>query len=324
MPLVVGTSKGPIETWIDSPPSESLTLGLAGITSHLAINFDLGIGPRLTLSTACASGLHALIRGAMLIREGHARVMVVATESSLHPLFIGSFRRLGVLAPAGHGCRPFDQERRGFVVGEAAAAVCLEKSAENRQGVQVESFAMGADGFHLTGVDPAGGTLRRVLAGVMGNKPVDLIHGHGTGTIMHDPVELAAIDETLAGTRLTPSPGTLGEGRGEGLPSQSSVLSPHYLRNVRPVLYSHKGALGHSIGASGLVATVLNCLCHRHGIVPPNLRTTQPLEMSRTTCSTRAIERRIHRSIVIASGFGGATAAVSLVGGSSLAEILTL
>ena len=81
----------------------------------------------MTLSAACASGIYALIRAVMMIQAGEVqRAIVVASESSLHALFTASFARLGVLAPPGYGCRPFDRQRQGFVISEAAAAVCLE------------------------------------------------------------------------------------------------------------------------------------------------------------------------------------------------------
>src|SRR5208283_3187056 len=110
-----------------------------------------------TISSACSSGLHALLRAAMAIESGEIRrALVVGVEASVHPLFISSFKRLGVLAPEGHGCRPFDHHRRGFVVSEAAAAVCLE-SRQNPVGrpiVRIDRWAAGGDGTHLTAGDP--------------------------------------------------------------------------------------------------------------------------------------------------------------------------
>ena len=84
--------------------------------------------PRLTCSAACASGLVALAHARRMLLTGRAdRAIVIGVESSLHALFVGSFAQMGVLAPAGFGCRPFDEDRAGFVVSEAAAAVCLER-----------------------------------------------------------------------------------------------------------------------------------------------------------------------------------------------------
>jgi 3-oxoacyl-[acyl-carrier-protein] synthase II len=282
--LVIGTSKGPIESWLSgigqcdiASPAQSF--GLASLASTLGSSLQIA-GPRLTLSTACASGLHALVRGIMLLHEGCRRVVIVGAESSLHPLFLGSFQRLGVLAPAAIGCRPFDEDRAGFLVSEAAAAVCLEAPRRGAFAL-VERFALGADATHLLHGDPQSQSLRRLLTTVIDNRPLDLVHAHATATIANDPLELAAIESSLA-------------------------------QSDRPNIYSHKGALGHSLGAAGLIAVVLNCMCHEKGIVPPNVRTNRPLPMERVRLSATSVARPIHRSLVVASGFGGAAAAVTL------------
>ena len=290
---VVGTSKGSIESWLVDTPDAAGRLDPAGLADMAVAIGSGGGGPRLTVSGACASGLLALIRGAMMIRGGEARrVLVVAAEASVHPLFIGSFMRLGVLPAPGVGCRPFDEARDGFLMSEAAAAICLEAEgefgatghgAERLRPVAIEHFAMGGDAVHLTAADPQGRVLRALLSRVVGHEPVDLVHAHGTGTAHNDPIELAAIESTFAGA---PFPA--------------------------PSLYSHKGALGHSLGAAGLVAVVLNALAHRHGIVPPNVRTARPLPARAVHIDREPRQRSIRRSIAIASGFGGASAALSL------------
>jgi 3-oxoacyl-[acyl-carrier-protein] synthase II len=283
--LIVGTSKGPIESWLRGPAPE-LTSGLSQTAGTLSSALGFGIGPRLTYSAACASGLHALIRAAMMLQCGEARrALVVAVEASVHPLFIASFERLGVLAPAAFGCRPFDRSRRGFLMSEAAAAICLERSddANGRAIVNVDRFAWGGDGVHLVAGDPTGANLKRLLKNVIDGREVDLVHAHGTGTIINDPVELAALKSTII----------------------SSANAPW--------IYSHKGALGHSLGASGLVSVVLNCLMHGRGQIPANIRTRDPLPVERLRIHQEIVETRIQRSLVIATGFGGPTAVVSLI-----------
>lgn len=288
--VVVGTSKGNIEDWFDPPTSDNPMEGLspAGLgvlagelSKHLGTR-----GPVLTLSAACASGLHALIRGAMMIRSGEVRqALVVAVEASVHPLFLGSFDRLGILAKPGAGCRPFDVRRKGFYMSEAGAAVLLE-AADTRSSasVYVEDFALGGDATHLTGGDPDGRVLRHLLGRVIDpSRPLDLIHAHGTGTELNDATELAAIESCLSATWDQP-----------------------------PVLYSHKAALGHSLGASGLLSVVINCACHATGTIPPNARTTSPLEATRVTIPRSVTSRKVRRSLAIAAGFGGPTAVVSL------------
>jgi 3-oxoacyl-[acyl-carrier-protein] synthase II len=296
---VIGTSKGAIETWLTAPPdhithptyvstgAQRPAFGLADLAAGIRGKLPLLDGPATTLSAACASGIHALIRASMMIRGGEAdRVLVVAAEASVHPLFLASFKRLGVLPPEGFGCRPFDVERAGFLMSEAAAAVCLEAADEStltpRPYVRVDRFAFGGDATHMTGVDPAGLTLRHLLARVVDNRPVDLIHAHGTGTSLNDPIELAAFDDIVAGDRV-------------------------------PIVYSHKGALGHSLGASGLVSVALNCAMHAKGVVPPNVQTRRPLETRRVRVFADAKAQATRRSIAVAAGFGGPTAAVSLI-----------
>src|SRR5690606_13637693 len=126
--LIVGTSKGPVDAWVTAlshhqrpeMPTAHVELGLARVADDVAIGLGIGCGPRMTISAACASGLHALARAALLMTSGACRrALVVAAESSLHELFIASFGRLGVLAPDDHGCRPFDRDRRGFLMSEA-------------------------------------------------------------------------------------------------------------------------------------------------------------------------------------------------------------
>jgi 3-oxoacyl-[acyl-carrier-protein] synthase II len=166
-------------------------------------------------------------------------------------------------------------------MSEAAAAVCLECQPAVRPLAAVERFAMGGDAIHLTAGDPAGAVLCRLLKHVISAQPVDLIHAHATGTQLHDAAELAAMVDLQ--------------------PPNS------------PIVYSHKAALGHSLGAAGLVSIVINCLCHASGRVPPNVNTQHPMPASGLTLSQSEIRRPIRRSIACASGFGGPTAVVSLV-----------
>ena len=294
--LVVGTSRGAADEWIEPPPTDaacsSSSFGLSSVCDDVARSIGHGMGPRLTMSGACASGLHALIRAAMLIQQNDAdRAIVVAAESSLHPMFLESFRRLGVLPKPGERCRPFDRHRSGFLCAESAAAVVLERSEPSDDPrVRIDRFALAGDAGHLTNFDPSGATLRRVLAKAVDNRPIDLIHAHGTGTPANDAAEAAAIDTVLAELPTTPG------------------------QAVRPNVYSHKGAIGHTVGAAGLVSIALNVLMHRHGVVPPNVGVETPIAITHATVARPSVHRSIRRSVATAAGFGGATAAVSLRG----------
>jgi 3-oxoacyl-[acyl-carrier-protein] synthase II len=299
--LIVGTSKGPIKNWIQASSQQAGPLGpgifsrdpdlkvrldpdfgLSNLASDIAREIGHTSGPRATYSAACASGIHALIHATLLIRGGQAkRAIVVAAEASVHPLFIASFKRLGVSPPEGFGCRPFDLNRSGFLVSEAAAAVCIEASPTARPFASIENFALGGDATHITGGDPEGRTLKHLLKRTIAGNSVDLIHAHATGTQFNDPVELSAIESAIDDS-------------------------------MQPNIYSHKGAIGHSLGAAGLVSVVFNCISHRTGIIPPNVQIRRALPSEKTRIQIDVVERPIHRSIAIAAGFGGAVATISL------------
>ena len=294
--VIVATSKGEIDTWLEcaDPGLQNAgegtgTTGLAGIATTLVRELRIS-GPVLTVSAACASGLVALVRAVLMLRAGEARrVLVVAAESSFHPLLLASYQRLGVLTDPATGCRPFDRDRRGFFVGEAAAAVMLETIPEQAvvshspgtpgECREVDAFALGSDAISITASDPSGHILRRLIERVSRGRGFDLIHAHGTGTLLNDPVELNAIDSVFS----EPTP-----------------------------VYSHKGALGHTLGASSLVSVVLNCMAHGRGRIPPNSRTLNPLPARSAIISHTPLSRPIRRSLVIAAGFGGPVAAVAL------------
>jgi 3-oxoacyl-(acyl-carrier-protein) synthase len=150
--------------------------------------------------------------------------------------------------------------------------------------------------------------MRHLLGRVIGSEPPDLIHAHGTGTTLNDLIELNAIESVLSCDR----PATF--------PTSDNPcyvkFDPGERGGQMPIaLYSHKGALGHSLGASGLVSVVLNCQSHLTGIVPPNVNTLRPLSTRWTSISSVVAKRTIRRSIACATGFGGPTSVVSLVSG---------
>jgi len=298
--VIIGTSKGPAQRWITPKPVEisfaNISAGRCGcvdgaglgeVAAAVADALDLA-GPRLTYSAACASGLHALIRGAMMIVDGDVdAALVIGAESSLQEIFLASFQRLGLLADLKIGCRPMDEFRDGLLVSEAAAAVWMVRSdspdiGHVRLPIVVESMFMGSDGYHLTGVDPDGKALRTLIEQTLGESGVDLVHAHATGTRANDGVELDALDEALD------------------------------RRGCNAIAYSHKGALGHSLGASGMVSTVLAVKSHQTGTVAGNIRTSHPLATRHLQISQRPIHATIARTLILAAGFGGPVATVCL------------
>jgi 3-oxoacyl-[acyl-carrier-protein] synthase II len=212
---------------------------VAGLTS--------ASGGGLVLSAACTSSAAAAAQAAAVIRNGHADcILVVACDSVTEFIFSG-FSSLMALdkQPA----RPFDRNRAGLNVGEAAAYALImsEERAlrENRPVLgTIAGWGLSDDANHMTGPSRESEGLvlaiRKALASAgIGPGDVGLIAAHGTGTVYNDQMEMRAFRAVFA----------------EG---------------PRPV-YSIKGGIGHTMGAAGLVEMLIAHRALREGIVPPTV-----------------------------------------------------
>lgn len=246
---------------------------------------------------ACASGLAAVAHGARLIAAGEAdTVLVVAADASIHPLFVGSFWRMGVLAAwrerPGDACRPFAADRCGFVLSEGAGAVVLQALhavSRNRDSCPaVVSWAGGAAADNLVGGETPADAQAVVLRTALGRAGwsadgVGMVHAHATGTVHGDRAEAQAVRHALG------------------------QAADH-----TPVLAS-KPITGHMLGAAGLAQLVLTAKALQAGIAPPTANHASPDPQCRIDCNPSAARPlRIGRALCLASGFGGAIAAVAL------------
>jgi 3-oxoacyl-[acyl-carrier-protein] synthase II len=241
--LFCGTSKGPVTTLLrasdavrrgeplDPLTARQVALGVGAMGTLVAEALGLEAGS--TSVAACASGLHAVHRAAEALWRGEcSRALVVAADASLHDLFQASFRRLGVLSPAGT-CTPFGESGEGFFITEAGAALLLEAAPSGHPPLaHLSGSWIGADGTGLVAIDPQTTSLRRGLAACAAAGGVSFVHAHATGT-GHDRYELEAIRAAVGGGNVP--------------------------------TFSSKGHLGHSLGAAGLVSLVLSAISHARG-----------------------------------------------------------
>ncbi len=256
-------------------------------------------GPCMGMATACATGLHAVIRGAQLIADGLADVVLAgATDASIHPLFISSFRRMGVLAEvngdATTACRPFDRRRRGFAVGEGAAVLVLESpervaARDGRTLGRLVGWSTGADPTGLAGLASDGEALAAVVhrtlkaAGIAPGR-IGYVNAHGTATQANDPIETRALKTVLGPT---------------------ACCTP---------VSSVKGALGHMMGAAGAVEAAITVLSVSRQVVPPTVNWSDP----DPSCDLDYVpgyarHQNIDYALKLSTGFGGAIGAL-LVG----------
>jgi 3-oxoacyl-[acyl-carrier-protein] synthase II len=218
-------------------------------------------GPNFAVTSACATGNHAVGEAAAMIRRGAADVIVCGgTEAAIVTLSIAGFNAMRALStrnddPKG-ACRPFDQMRNGFVMGEGSGVLVLEnlEHAQHR-GAQVYAEVAGygttADAYHLAAPEPEGRgaaeamRLALVDASTLPSE-VDYVNAHGTGTELNDPIETKAIKDTF------------------GDAAYHTAIS------------STKAATGHLLGAASALEAVITVMALRHDLLPPTLNLTSP------------------------------------------------
>ena len=243
-------------------------------------------GPSLVVSTACASSAHAFMDAARLIRTGFAGAVVVGGADSLCRLTLNGFAALELISPT--PCRPCDAARGGISIGEGAGFALLErddlpddeKSARWPGGVPaLRLLGAGAtsDGYHMSSPHPQGagaiGAMRQALdsAGLRPDQ-IDWINLHGTGTRANDAMEDAAVAQVF----------------GDGAPCSST-----------------KGWTGHTLGACGILETVIAAQCMEGGFVAGCLGVEQVDPSFHAQVATQTLERPVRRVISNSFGFGG-------------------
>jgi len=303
--VVIGTGIGGVTTLLDQddlleekgPRAVSpLTVPMLmpnGPAAWVSLTYGARAGVYTPVS-ACASGAEAIALGTRLIRGDAADVVIVGgAESAITPLTVAGFAQARTLSkrnddPA-RASRPFDVDRDGFVLGEGAGMMILERAdfaaARGARLIgRVAGLGITSDAHHITGPDPTGaGQIRAMLAAVSdaGLQPGDVEHVncHATSTVVGDVGEATAIQQVF----------------GAGV-----------------VLTAPKSAIGHLVGAAGAVEGIVTALSVLHGVIPPTLNLEQKdpaVVLDVVTGGAR--EQRIGAAVSNSFGFGGQN--VSLV-----------
>ena len=259
-------------------------------SGQLAIS--LGIkGPNYAVVSACATGSHAIGEAAELIKRGDADAVIAGgTESCVDPLILAGFTAMRGLAAEDEypprASRPFDATRAGFVIGEGAGAVLVERwdHAEARGAeIYAEVLGYGAsnDAHHLAQPEPeaegVAAMMRMALerAGVAPER-VGYINAHGTSTPLGDIAETKAI---------------------------KSVFGRHAYDMA---VSSTKSMMGHTFGAAGAIEAIMCILALRDAVLPPtiNYRVPDP-ECDLDYVPNEAREAQVDVALSNAMGLGG-------------------
>ncbi|MCL4352681.1 MAG: beta-ketoacyl-[acyl-carrier-protein] synthase family protein, partial [Firmicutes bacterium] len=264
--------------------------------AHIAMRWGLH-GPLLTISTACASSLDAIGQAAHMVERGDVDFAIAGgVDSLLAPLVYHSLVNARAVSRATdplRASRPFDRDRDGFVMGEGAGIVVLEREETarlRRQPILARILGYGsvADAHHVTSPEPSGRwealAMKLALkeAGLSDEKPnIDALIAHGTGTKVGDAAEIRAINDVF--------------GR------HSPALD----------VTSIKGHIGHSMAASGVMAVIAGVEVMMHGQLPATMGTTTVDPEAQFAVVLKHPKTMDIRQIQInAFGFGGQNAAI--------------
>jgi 3-oxoacyl-[acyl-carrier-protein] synthase II len=262
---------------------------------NLSITYGLK-GPNYAVATACASATNAMGDAMRSIRIGETDLVVTGgTEAAITMMGLAAFQNMKALSTRNEeptrASRPFDADRDGFVLGEGAGLLVFEELEHAKaRGAKIYAEVIGygttSDAGHITAPDPegtgAGAAMWAALkdAGVQPHE-VDYINAHGTSTPLGDKAETRAI---------------------------KNVFGEHAYKLK---ISSTKGALGHSLGASGGIEAVILCKSIETSIIAPtvNYETPDPeCDLDYTPNQAQTLD--VHVAMSNSFGFGGHNACV--------------
>jgi 3-oxoacyl-[acyl-carrier-protein] synthase II len=301
--VVVGTGVGGLDT-LERETRAFLEGGEREVSPHFVpmmmpnaaaglVAMRLGVhGPGFSVSSACASGAHAIGEAKRLLERGDLDVVVAGgSESALTGVSQAAFKRMGATSREGIS-RPFDARRDGFVMGEGAGVLILEREEHARaRGARVHGriagYGASNDAFHITQPDEKGRgallAMRTALADA-GAQPTDVGHvnAHGTSTPFNDRIEVGALRELFAGDP--------------------------------PPTSSTKSAIGHLLGAAGAVEAVVALAAIQSGTLPPTLNFGEPDPACDIDCIPDGPREAPGLNAVLSNsfGFGGQNATLVL------------
>ncbi|MGE5424876.1 MAG: beta-ketoacyl synthase N-terminal-like domain-containing protein, partial [Syntrophothermus sp.] len=239
------------------------------------------VNPPLVISNACISGVLALNTAFRYIREGYYKNIIVAGGDMITEFVVSGFLSFQALSPA--ACKPFDANRTGLTIGEGCGTMILSDSPSGRDvEITISGAAVTNDANHISGPSRTGEELALAMQRAMkeaGVNPAELdyVSAHGTATIYNDEMESRAL--AFAGLSQTP-------------------------------VNSYKGYWGHTLGAAGVIESVLTHACMRENLLIASTGFSEPGTPEVLNVITENCFSPINNSLKIASGFGGCNGAV--------------
>lgn len=279
--LIISTTKGNIsllETKLDNPELKD-RIALHTSAKLVAAHFGLANQP-LVVSNACISGIMAILTGMRLIRSGQYENAVIAGADEITKFVLSGFQSFRAISQA--PCKPFDIDRTGITLGEGAATIILSSNRDYAGNIKVLSGAVSNDANHISAPSRTGAELSQAIHKTLNDGgisvgDIDFISAHGTATSYNDEMEAKAL--TLANLQTIP-------------------------------INSLKGYYGHTLGAAGLIESIVSIQSLKENVVLPtpgfeHIGVTNPLNIC-----TDLLPGNYKHCLKTASGFGGCNAAV--------------
>jgi 3-oxoacyl-[acyl-carrier-protein] synthase II len=262
-------------------------------SGHISMLFNIN-GPNFAVTSACASGAHAIGEATEYIRRGQCKVMVAGgSESTVCAMAVGGFASMKALSKRNddptHASRPFDEGRDGFVLAEGAGILILEDyEFALKRGApilcEVVGYGASSDAYHITNPSPVGKGASLAISGALRNaklNPSDIqyINAHGTSTPVGDEIESLAVKNIF------------------GDSAKKVWIS------------STKSMMGHTLGAAGAIESALCVMAIKDQIAPPTIN----LEKPSANCDLDYVPNKARDGKIInvmnnSFGFGGTNA----------------
>ena len=279
--LIISSTKGNISLLETETLDASLSnrIALHHSAKLVAGHFQFNNQP-VVISNACISGLLAVITGLRMIRSGQYEHAVIAGADTISKFVLSGFQSFQAVSAA--PCKPFDETRDGINLGEGAATIVLSSNKDFSLGIKIASGSVSNDANHISGPSRTGEELYQAIqkalddAGLSAND-IDLISAHGTATVFNDEMEAKAI--TLAGLQSVP-------------------------------VNSLKGYYGHTLGAAGLIESIISMHSLKENLVLPTIGFTQMGVTKPLNISNSLQRMELKNCLKTASGFGGCNAAI--------------
>jgi 3-oxoacyl-[acyl-carrier-protein] synthase I len=279
--LIISSTKGNInllETE-DNNPALQQRIAMSASAKLVAEYFGFQ-NQSIIISNACISGVMAIITGMRLLKAGQYENVVIAGADVISKFIVSGFQSFQALSPA--VCKPFDKSRNGLNLGEGAATVILSTQQKFEGSIKVKGGSVSNDANHISGPSRTGAELAHAAKQAMSDAglaagDIDFISAHGTATVYNDEMEANAL--TLSGLQSVP-------------------------------LNSLKGYYGHTLGAAGLIESVVSIQSLKEKLVIPTLGFEENGVTSKVNVCTSPLQIDGVNFIKTASGFGGCNAAV--------------